>query len=65
MKRSEAIAGSPALIAAFLVVAGVVATQSDVRVAGHSRTAVVVSEWPAPSDDVPFIDGMTVTASRD
>lgn len=65
MKRSEAIAGSPALIASFLVIVGVAATEFGGRIPGRSEGVVVVAEWPAPVDDVPFIDGMTVTAARD
>ena len=64
MKRLEAIAGSPALIALFLVVAGVAGVETKSELSAHAGTAVVVAEWPAPGGDVPFIDGMTVTANR-
>lgn len=64
MKRLEAIAGSPALIALFLVVVGVAGVETTSTFVGGAETAVVVAEWPAPGGEVPFIDGMTVTADR-
>lgn len=64
MKRLEAIAGSPALIALFLIVAGIAGVETKSQRPASGGTAVVVSEWPAPDGEVPFIDGMTVTANR-
>lgn len=64
MKRLEAIAGSPALIALFLVVVGVAGVETRSELSAGPKGAVVVSEWPAPEGEVPFIDGVTVTARR-
>jgi hypothetical protein len=64
MNASEFRVSSPAWLAATVALASVAAFHPGSPLVAEKDTVVVVTEWPAPDSDVPFIDGVTITASR-
>ena len=64
MKASEFRVNSPAWLAAAVALASVAAFHPGSSLVAEKDAVVVVTEWPAPNSEVPFIDGVTVTASR-
>jgi hypothetical protein len=64
MKRIESLAGSPALIAVFVVSVGVLGLQKGSDASAERQVAPAAVVAPASNQDVPLIGELTVTARR-
>ena len=64
MKRFESLAGSPALLAVFIVSAGVLGLQKDSDSPAVRQAAPAAVVAPAADQDLPLIGELTVTAPR-